>query len=155
MFSRQITMQIKKNWTPEFPKVIEKEVLPLLRRQKGFLDELILLAPNKTEVVAISLWENKEFAEIYDREFCPEAVKIINKYVEGLPVVKTFEVEYARLPVLSVSFVKARTEATCGFAGKSNGPPGSLRTGCTPPLSLLLMRSTMARAQRHRCDPGC
>ena len=43
MFSRHITMQIKKNWTPEFPKVIEKEVLPLLRRQKGFLDELILL----------------------------------------------------------------------------------------------------------------
>jgi hypothetical protein len=98
MFSRQITMQINKNWTPEFPNVIEKEVLPLLRRQKGFLDELILLAPNKTEVVAISLWENKEFAEIYNREFYPEVVKIINKYVEGLPVVKTFEVEYATLP---------------------------------------------------------
>jgi len=98
MFSRQITMQINKNWTPEFPKVIEKEVLPLLRRQKGFLDELILVSPNKTEVVAISLWETKEFAEIYNREFYPEVVKIINKYVEGLPVVKTFEVEYATLP---------------------------------------------------------
>jgi hypothetical protein len=98
MFSRQITMQTNKNWTPEFSKVIEKEVLPLLRRQKGFLDELILLAPDKAEVVAISLWENKEFAEIYNREFYPEVVKIINKYVEGLPVVKTFEVEYATLP---------------------------------------------------------
>ena len=98
MFSRQITMQINKNWTPEFPKVFEKEVLPLLRRQKGFLDELILLSPNKTEVVAISLWETKEFAEIYNREFYPEVVKIINKYLEGLPVVKTFEVEYATLP---------------------------------------------------------
>jgi heme-degrading monooxygenase HmoA len=91
-------MQVKKNWTPEFPKVFEKEVLPLLRRQKGFLDELVLLAPDKTEVVAISLWENKEFAEIYNREFYPEVVKIINKYVEGVPVVKTFELEYATLP---------------------------------------------------------
>lgn len=98
MFSRHITMQVKKNWTPEFSKVIEKEILPLLRRQKGFLDELILLAPNKTEVVAISLWENKQFAEIYNREFYPEVVKIINKYVEGVPVVKTFELEYATLP---------------------------------------------------------
>lgn len=98
MFSRHIAMQVKKNWTPEFPKVFEKEVLPLLRRQKGFLDELILLSPDKTEVVAISLWENKEFAEIYNREFYPEVVKIINKYVEGVPVVKTFEVEYATLP---------------------------------------------------------
>src|SRR5579864_2986658 len=98
MFSRQITMQIKKNWTPEFPNVIEKEVLPLLRRQKGFLEELILLAPNKTEVVAISLWENKEFAEIYDREFYPEVVKILNKYIVGVPLVKPFEVQYATFP---------------------------------------------------------
>jgi heme-degrading monooxygenase HmoA len=98
MFSRQITMQVKNNWTPEFPKMFEKEVLPLLRKQKGFLDEVILLAPDKKEVVAISLWESKEFAEIYNREFYPEVVKIINKYVEGVPVVKTFELEYATLP---------------------------------------------------------
>lgn len=98
MFSRHVTFQIKNNWVPEFPQVIEKEVLPLLRRQKGFLDELILLAPGKTEGVAISLWENKEFAEIYHRDFYPQVVNILNKYTEGLPVVKTFEVQYATLP---------------------------------------------------------
>ena len=79
--------------------MIQNEILPLLRRQKGFLEEIILTAPNKTELVAISLWENKEFAENYNREFYPEVVKIVNKYVEGLPIVKTFEVEYATLPV--------------------------------------------------------
>lgn len=92
-------MQLKKNVLPKFPEVIETEILPLLRRQKGFLEELILMAPNKTELVAISLWENKEFVEIYNREFYPEVVKILNKYVEGFPIVKTFEVEYATLPV--------------------------------------------------------
>jgi len=108
MYSRHITMQIKNNWVPEFPQVIEKEVLPLLRRQKGFLDELILLAPGKTEAVAISLWENKEFAEIYHRDFYPEVNKILNKYLEGVPVVKTFEVGYATLP----AFQKFATVAT-------------------------------------------
>jgi heme-degrading monooxygenase HmoA len=98
MFSRHITMQIKKNLVSEFPKVIEKEILPLLRRQKGFLDELVLMAPDKTEVVAISLWETKEFAETYQREFYPEVVKILDKYIEGLPAVKTFDVEFATLP---------------------------------------------------------
>jgi hypothetical protein len=98
MFSRHITLQIKENWVPEFQQVIEREILPLLRRQKGFLDELVLVAPDRTEAVAISLWENKEFAEKYNREFYPELVKILNKYVEGLPVVKTFEVEYSTLP---------------------------------------------------------
>jgi hypothetical protein len=105
MFSRHITLQIKKNLLPEFPAVIEKEILPLLRRQKGFLDEIIMLAPDKTELVAISLWETKGFAEIYNREFYPEVVKILNKFVEGVPVVKTFEVEYATLPTF-VKFAK-------------------------------------------------
>jgi hypothetical protein len=98
MFSRLITTQIKKNFMSEIPQIFEKEVLPLLRRQKGFVDELLLVPFDKTEVVAISLWENKEFAEIYNREFYPEIVKILNKYTEGLPVVKTFEVKYATLP---------------------------------------------------------
>jgi hypothetical protein len=98
MFSRHITMQIKKTWISEIPQLFEKEILPLLRRQKGFLDELVLFASDKTEVVAISLWQDKEFAEIYNREFYPEVVKILNKYAEGLPVVKTFEVKYATLP---------------------------------------------------------
>jgi hypothetical protein len=108
MFTRHLTFQIKNNFVPEFPRVIEKEVLPLLRRQKGFLDELILLTPGKTEAVAISLWENKEFAEIYNRDFYPEVNKILNKYIEGLPVVKTFEVGYATLP----AFQKFATVST-------------------------------------------
>lgn len=107
MFSRHIIMQIKKNFLPEFPRVFEKEILPLLRRQKGFLDELIMLTPEKTELLAISLWENKEFAEIYNREFYPEVVKILNKYVEGLPIVKTYEVEYATLPKFEKFFAVA------------------------------------------------
>jgi quinol monooxygenase YgiN len=98
MYSRHITVQIKKTWMPEIPEVFEKEVLPLLRRQKGFLDELLFITPEKAEIVAISLWENKEFAETYNREFYPEVVRILNKYFEGAPVVKTYEVQYATLP---------------------------------------------------------
>ena len=89
-------MQIKKTYMSEIPQVFEKEVLPLLRRQKGFLDELLFATPEKTEIVAISLWENKEFAEIYNREFYPEVVRILDKYVEGSPMVKTYEVKYAQ-----------------------------------------------------------
>ncbi len=98
MFSRHMTFQIKKNALAEFPRVVENELLPLLRQQKGFLDEVILVAPDKPEGVAISMWEKKEFADVYNREFYPEAAKIMNKYIEGVPVVKTFDVEYATLP---------------------------------------------------------
>ena len=98
MFAREVVLQLKPNVVNEFPVTFEKEILPLLRKQKGFLDELLLVAPGKTEFVAISLWENKEFAEIYNREFYPEIVKILNKYVDGVPVVKEYEVEYATFP---------------------------------------------------------
>jgi len=98
MYSRFITLKMKNEMIRQFPYAFEKEILPLLRKQKGFLDELLLVAPGKTEFVAISLWENKEFAEIYNREFYPEIVKILNKYVDGVPVVKEFEVEYATFP---------------------------------------------------------
>jgi len=93
-----MTFEIKKNMVSEFPQVVEKELLPLLRKQKGFLDEVILVAPDRPEAVAISLWEKKEFAENYNRDFYPEAAKIMNRYIEGLPVVKSFEVGFATLP---------------------------------------------------------
>jgi hypothetical protein len=98
MFSRYFTLQIKNEMVREFPKVFEKEILPILRKQKGFLDELILTTPGKSEMVAISLWENKELAEVYNREFYPEILKILNKYIVGTPEMKTYEVQYATFP---------------------------------------------------------
>jgi heme-degrading monooxygenase HmoA len=95
MFARHLTFQVKPNVANEFPVVFEKEILPLLRKQKGFLDELLLVTPEKREVVAISLWEAKENAEAYTRELYPQIEKIVAKFIEGVPVVKKFEAEYS------------------------------------------------------------
>jgi heme-degrading monooxygenase HmoA len=95
MFARLVTMQVKPNFVNEFPVTFEKEILPLLRRQKGFKDELLLVTPEKREVVAISLWETKEYAEAYHRELYPQIEKIVAKFIEGLPTVKKYEAEYS------------------------------------------------------------
>ena len=95
MFARHVMLQLKPNVVKEFPVVFEKEILPLLRRQKGFLDELLLVEPEKKEVVAISLWETKEYAEAYKRELYPQIEKIVARFIEGFPVVKNFEAEYS------------------------------------------------------------
>jgi hypothetical protein len=68
LFARNMMLQLKPIVVNEFPVTFEKEILPLLRSQKGFLDELLLVIPEKREAVAISLWETKEYAEIYTRE---------------------------------------------------------------------------------------
>lgn len=95
MFARHITFLLKANMAKEFPATFEKEILPLVRKQKGFLDELLLITPEKKEVVAISLWETKDHAETYHREYYPEVEKIVAKFAENTPMVKKFDTEYA------------------------------------------------------------
>jgi heme-degrading monooxygenase HmoA len=82
-------MKLKANSAPEFTRTLESQVIPMLRKQKGFRDEVTLVAPERNEVVAISFWDKKEDAESYNREKYPE---ILSKVVEGTPRVELFEV---------------------------------------------------------------
>ena len=92
MFARTVRMQLKPNSVPEFTLTVEKEIIPLLRRQQGFKDEITFLPSDGKEAVAISLWEQKENAEAYHREAYSEALKAMAKVVEGTPQVQNSEV---------------------------------------------------------------
>ena len=92
MFTRRVSMQLKPNGIAEFTQTIEKDILPLLRKQKGFQDEITFVVPGGTEAFAISLWDNRENAEAYNRETYPEVTKILARVVEGTPKVETYEV---------------------------------------------------------------
>jgi hypothetical protein len=92
MFARSVSIRLKTNGLAEFSRLIEKEALPLLRKQKGFQDELAFVAPGGAEAVAISLWDEKENADNYGRKTYPEVLKALGKVVEGTPQVRTFEV---------------------------------------------------------------
>jgi len=102
MFARHITLQLKPDLAKEFPLTFEKEIVPLLKKQKGFVDELVLMTPEKKELVAISLWETKEYAEIYNQEVYPRVEKIVEKYIEGVPLIKNFEEQYATFHKIAV-----------------------------------------------------
>ena len=92
MFARSVTIHLKSNSVAEFNRTLEKEVLPLLQKQRGFQDAISLVASNGTEAVAISLWDNKEDAESYNRATYPEVQKLLAKASEGTPQVQTYEV---------------------------------------------------------------
>ena len=91
MFIRNVTLKLKPNTAPEFNRIMENEILPLLRKQPGFRDEITFVAPERSEVVAISFWETKENCETYNQTGYPEVLKIVSKFVEGTPKVETFE----------------------------------------------------------------
>lgn len=92
MYARQVTMNLKPNSTAGFTKKLETEIIPLLRKQKGFKDEITFVSPTGKDAFAVSLWDNKESAEAYGRESYSEVNKILSNVVEGTPQLKTFEI---------------------------------------------------------------
>jgi len=103
MFARHVSMHLKPNTRAEFTQAIENEILPLLRKQHGFQDEIAFVATGSgTEVVAISLWDKKEDAEAYHRGSYPEVLKALAKVVDGTPEVRNFEVANSTLQKTAV-----------------------------------------------------
>ena len=92
MFARRVYMHLKPNSVAELTQKLEKDVLPLLRKQKGFQDEITFVGQGGREAFAISLWDKAENAEAYNRGTYPEVTKILAAVVEGTLQVETFEV---------------------------------------------------------------
>jgi hypothetical protein len=92
MFARRVSMHLKPNSVAELTQRLEKEIIPLLRKQNGFQDEITFVAPGGTQAFGISLWDKAENAEAYNRGTYPEVTKILARVVEGTPQVETYEV---------------------------------------------------------------
>ena len=45
MYARSVSFYLKPGRSAEFTQTLEKDVIPVLRKQKGFLDEIALVAP--------------------------------------------------------------------------------------------------------------
>ncbi len=93
MFARRVDMHLKPNSSiAEFTQRLEKDILPLLRKQKGFQDEITFVAQGGREAFGISVWDKAENAEAYNRSTYPEVTKFLATVVEGAPQVKTYNV---------------------------------------------------------------
>ena len=79
MYTRNVSLKLKANSAPEFTRTLENEIIPVLRKQKGFKDEITLVAQERNEAVAISFWDKKEDAEAYNREKYHEILKTLSK----------------------------------------------------------------------------
>jgi hypothetical protein len=101
MFARLVTMKLKPNSAEEFSRLIDHEILPLLRKQKGFRDEITFVSRERAKAVGISLWDAKENAVAYKEAGYPEVLKALVKVLSGKPTVETFEVASSTLHKLT------------------------------------------------------
>jgi len=92
MFARNVSFRLRANALSDYTRTFDKDILPLLRKQNGFKDEITFSGPGGLDVTAISLWDNQASSENYNSNTYPEVLKTMAKFIEGTPRVQTGEV---------------------------------------------------------------
>ena len=92
MYARNVSIHLKSNMLSNYTQAFEKDILPLLRKQNGFKDEITFAGPGGVDVTAISLWDNKADAEAYNANTYPQVLKTMARFIEGTPKVQTSDV---------------------------------------------------------------
>ena len=89
-FARNVHFKIKNGKEKEFTTLFEKEVIPMLRKQSGFQNELTLVNPDGA--LGISVWENRKSAEAYQTSTYPQILEKLNPVIVGTPKVEMYDV---------------------------------------------------------------
>jgi hypothetical protein len=92
MYARNVSFHLKSNMLADYTRTFDKDILPLLRKQSGFKDEITFAGPNGIDVTAISLWDDKADADRYNTNSYPEVSKTLARFIEGTPKVQTSDV---------------------------------------------------------------
>ena len=97
MYARHVTCTLKPVTQVELSQMFDREILPLLQKQNGFQDEIAFFDQDRRQVLAISLWQSKEAADIYSRETYPQVLKTLSRVIDGSPQVRNYEVAFSTL----------------------------------------------------------
>ncbi len=93
MFTRVVELRAKQGKTKELSSTVSEKVMPILKKQHGFQDEIVLVSntdPNR--VLALSFWNSREDAERYNREQFTQITEMIRNFCDGDPEVGTYDV---------------------------------------------------------------
>ena len=92
MFTRHLIMKLKADSADEFSRIMESDILPPLRGQKGCRHEESFISAGLSEAVINSYWDTPEYAEAYNRTVYLEGLEALAGVLDGAPRVETFEI---------------------------------------------------------------
>jgi heme-degrading monooxygenase HmoA len=95
MYARVVTSHLKPGKFDLATRRIEEKVIPMLRKQKGFRDEISFFDKDSNESVAISFWDTEADVRKYEKDVYPDMVKTLSETFEETPQVRHFEVANA------------------------------------------------------------
>jgi heme-degrading monooxygenase HmoA len=106
MFARILELIPKAEKKEDLFKLIRNQVLPILKKQPGFLEILPFLPEATTEkTIIVTLWAEKRDAEHYEREVYPKVAEIVKPYLTTAITFKHYVVETSVCP----NFMEALT----------------------------------------------
>ena len=93
MYTRVVEMTAKPGKSQELSDAINEKAVPILRKQQGFTDEIVLHADAEPDrVLALSFWKTKDDAERYHREQFKNIHESLRHLLDAEPKVRTFDV---------------------------------------------------------------
>ena len=64
MYTRNVRIKLRANSVPEFTRLLNQKIIPLLRTQKGFQDQITLVTSRCNEAIAISFWITRKMSTL-------------------------------------------------------------------------------------------
>ncbi len=103
MFTRVVEMTSKPGKSRELSNTINEKVMPILQKQGGFVDEMLLVSNVEPDrVLALSFWKTKEDAERYHRDQYKNVTETVRHLLGSEPFIRTFDVHtYAGLKIVA------------------------------------------------------
>jgi heme-degrading monooxygenase HmoA len=93
MFTRIVELTSKSGKSKELANTINEKAVPILKKQRGFVDETVLLSDTEpTRVLGLSFWNSKEDADRYHQEQYPKIHEMLKHLLETEPNIRTFDV---------------------------------------------------------------
>ena len=122
MFARKVAVRLKPDALEKFVSLMDGEILPWLRTQPGFLDLIILAAPDDSEVATISFWDEEHNAQAYNSSGYPKVLKILEELLDAKPYVKTFNVVSSTLQEVDCTLFAEKAGAQLKSVVDETGP---------------------------------
>ena len=93
MFTRVVELKTQPGKGNQLSETINEKVLAILKKQKGFVDEMVFVSDKDNRVLGISFWETREDAEQYHRSDYQKVHELVRPILDGEPNIRTFEVD--------------------------------------------------------------
>ena len=122
MFTRRVIMNFKPGSAAEVGRVLEDEVIPPLRGQKGMRHDEAFISPKLSEAVLNSYWDTQEYAEAYGRAAYPAALLALAEVLEGTPTVETFGISSSTFHHITAGRRQAHRTSTLRRGARASAP---------------------------------